>query len=143
MTDLPDYLAYIDRNDFVKRIENIRSLLVSNNPFSSIGIISGKLKLDADNDRIILNLSFLDSDIKKLQDRIDKANENIKRYKRDIAILQGEEIPVDKIEQYEAEEKAKVEAEKQAEQKKNNTVIGVIVLAIVAFIIYVLKKKSK
>ena len=141
--DLTDYLAYINRNDFVKTIEELRSLIVSNNPFNIIGIVAKKTALDAANDIITSNLDFLDSDINKLQNRIDAANVCIKKYKRDIAILKGEEIPVDKIEQYEAEEKAKVEAEAKAEQKKNNTTIGIIVLAIVVFIIYFLKKKKK
>jgi hypothetical protein len=71
-----------------------------------------------------------------------KTESHIKQYKREIAILKDEEIPVDKIEQYEAEEKAKVEEAAKAEKQKSNTIAGVIVLVIVVFIIYAIKKKS-
>jgi seryl-tRNA synthetase len=138
---VPDnYLAYIDRNAIISRYAEVRSSVVKGLSIS-YGVFI--IVVDATITRINEHLHILESDIKIVTDRLNAAEAKIKQYKKQLAILQDEEIPVDKIEQYEAEEKAKVEAEKQAEQKKNNTVIGVIVFAIVAFIIYVLKKKSK
>jgi hypothetical protein len=147
---VPDnYLEYINRNDVISLTADIRNRYIERG-LSTSGIFSYLLSaqsllllLPSYAEKIEKHFPILESDIKTVQGRIDKAESRIKQYKRNIAILKGEEIPVDKIEQYEAEEKAKAEAAVNAEKQKNNVIVGVIILAIFAFIVYAVKKKQK
>ena len=145
---VPDnYLEYINIENVIAQTTLYRNYFIK---FARANLYTSTFLISSFNDGISkLNNHFpiLENDIKIVCDKVAQYEAKIKQYMRDIAILKGEEIPVDKIEQYEAEEKAKVEAEEkakvEAEQKKNNTTIGIIVLAIVVFIIYFLKKKQK
>lgn len=140
---VPDnYLEYIDKNNVLSACAEARDWFIKANGGN---IVTGTfvVTLPQYQNKIETHLPILESDIKNVQGRIDKAESRIKQYKRDIAILKGEEIPVDKIELYEAEEKAKEEAAVNAEKQKNNVIVGVIILAIFAFIIYAVKKKQK